>query len=84
MKQKSSIKKITLKAWYDDLPASEQKPKRESIQFLLGIQKNQFYRLLNGERSISPAEQAALNGLAGVELHFEGSNLTANVGLVKA
>jgi hypothetical protein len=78
-------KNRTIKQWYDSLPANDQANKRESVMFLLGIERSAFYKLLNGTRIFNPAEIAAINGLAEENLDYgQEEDLTVSTNLVKA
>lgn len=77
--------KLSLNDWYNGLPANQQKAKRETIMFLLGIGNTMFYKALNGDRNFNPAEQQALNILAEQELDYgNGIDVTSTLNLVKA
>lgn len=81
-----NTKKKTFLNWYNSLPANEQPKKRETIMFLLKIERSQFYNILKGKRLLNPAEAQAINSLAGSTLIFEDKNddVLINLNLVKA
>lgn len=79
-----TIKK-TFREWYDSLPSNDQSSKRETVMFLLGIERTMFYNLLNGKRKLNPAEIQAINALAEETLDYgQEEDLTVSTNLVKA
>lgn len=76
---------MTLQSWYESLPANQQKGKKESIMFLLGVGNTMFYRTISGNRKFNPAEKQALIALAETDLDFgDEPDLTENLNLKKA
>lgn len=71
------------KDWYNDIPASQQKEKREMIMHKLAIKPAMFYVILNGGKDLKPAETDAIDNIAGEPLDYNAEDITMSTNLVK-
>jgi hypothetical protein len=62
--------KMTLKEWYDNLPAKDQSEKRNELINACGISVKTFYSWTRAEHIPKKAMQKAINEVAKIDIHF--------------
>jgi hypothetical protein len=66
----NNINMITLKDWYDNLPAKDQIEKRNELVSACGITVKTFYSWMRGEHIPKKAMQKAISEVAKFDIHF--------------
>lgn len=81
--ERKANESVSLKDWYDNLPAKDQVKMRDRVVEACGISTKTFYNWKNNQQIPGLLAQKEIIAIAGQEIDFNGSTLVDNLQLVK-